>query len=136
MSGESAIPSVGFPWGTFIAVVVIGAFSLLSLYLGFEAIASGRTEDANYYLILGSTGFAAMGYMIFRSRVTTVRKPPIPRVEVVATLECPACGFKKVRGFKKGDYVFKEDEPCTHCQGRMVIIRIHKREKKRKIRRW
>lgn len=135
MSGESAIPSVGFPWGTFIAVVVIGAFSLLSLYLGFEAIASGRNEDANYYLLLGSTGFAAMGYMIFRSRVTTVRKPLVPRVEVVTTLECPECGFKKVRGFKRGDYVFKEDEPCTQCEGRTIITRINRREKK-KVRRW
>jgi len=135
MSGESTIPSVGFPWGTLIAVVVVGAFSLLSLYLGFEAMASGRTEDANYYLLLGSTGFAAMGYMIFRSRVTTVRKPTVPRVEVVTTLECPGCGFKKVRAFRRGDYIFKEDEPCNHCEGKMVITRIHRREKK-KVRRW
>ena len=135
MSSEGAIPSVGFPWGTFIAVIIIGAFSLLSLYLGFEAIASGRTEDANYYILLGSTGFAAMGYMIFRSRVTTVRKPSIPRVEVVTTLECPKCGFKKVRGFKRGDYVFKEDEPCPNCDGVLTITRIHRREKKRS-RRW
>jgi hypothetical protein len=32
-----------------------------------------------------------------------------------------------VRDFQRGDYVFKDDEPCTRCEGKMVITGIHRR---------
>lgn len=111
---------------TLIVVVVIGVFSLFSLYLGFQAYGSDSPEQANYYIIIGTAGFAAIGYMLFRTKTFSSTKLKVPQVKVTTTLECPQCGLKRVRGFERGDYVFKDDEPCTRCEGNMVITRIHR----------
>jgi len=124
-------------WVTLAVVVVIGIFSLLSLWLGFQAYGSEHPEQANYYIIIGTAGFAAIGYMFFRTKaITSSRKSvTVPKVEVVTILECPSCELKRVRDFQKGDYVYKDDEPCTRCEGTMVITGIHKRaEPKKKTR--
>jgi hypothetical protein len=128
-SSETQYPSMSLSWVTLIVVVIIGVFSLFSLYMGFQAYGSEHPEQANYYIIIGTAGFAAMGYMFFRTRAIASIKLDVPRVNVVTTLECPKCDLKRIREFQRGDYVFKDDEPCTRCEGQMVITRIHKREK-------
>jgi predicted RNA-binding Zn-ribbon protein involved in translation (DUF1610 family) len=130
-SGGAAYPSMSLSWVTLIVVVVIGIFSLFSLYLGFQAYGSDHPEKANYYIIIGTVGFAAMGYMFFRTRALSSIRLEVPRVEVVTTLECPQCGLKRIREFEHGDYVFKDDEPCNRCDGKVVITRIHRREKEK-----
>lgn len=115
-------------WMTLLVVVAIGVFSLVSLYLGFQAYGSDNPEHASYYIIIGTAGFAAMGYMFFRTKAISTTRLKVPKVDVVTTLECPKCGLKRIREFKRGDYVFKDDEPCTRCDGQMVILRIHRRE--------
>lgn len=130
-------PMMSLSWVTLAVVVVIGIFSLLSLWLGFQAYGSEHPEQANYYIIIGTAGFAAIGYMFFRTKaITSSRKSvTVPKVEVVTILECPSCELKRVRDFQKGDYVYKDDEPCTRCEGTMVITGIHKRaEPKKKTR--
>jgi len=128
-SSETQYPSMSLSWVTLIVVVIIGVFSLFSLYMGFQAYGSEHPEQANYYIIIGTAGFAAMGYMFFRTRAISSIKLDVPRVNVVTTLECPQCDLKRIREFERGDYVFKDNEPCTRCEGQMVITRIHKREK-------
>jgi len=130
-SSGAAYPSLSLSWVTLIVVVVIGIFSLFSLYMGFQAYGSDHPEQANYYIIIGTAGFAAMGYMFFRTRAISTARLEVPRVDVVTTLECPECGLKRIREFVRGDYVYKDDEPCTRCDGRMVITRIHRREKEK-----
>ncbi len=120
--GGGAIPQT--PWVVILGALALGIFSLLNLYLGFEAYASGRSEQASYYILIGSVGFAAMGYMFFRARVPPRRRALIPRVEVLTTIECPSCGLKRVRGFEREDYIFRRDIPCTKCGGQAVITRI------------
>jgi len=131
-SSETQYPSMSLSWVTLIVVVIIGVFSLFSLYMGFQAYGSEHHEQANYYIIIGTAGFAAMGYMFFRTRAIASIKLDVPRVNVVTTLECPQCDLKRIREFERGDYVFKDDEPCTRCEGKMVITRIHKREKEKR----
>ncbi len=131
-SSETQYPSMSLSWVTLIVVVIIGVFSLFSLYMGFQAYGSEHPEQANYYIIIGTAGFAAMGYMFFRTRAIASIKLDVPRVNVVTTLECPQCDLKRIREFERGDYVFKDDEPCTRCEGKMVITRIHKREKEKR----
>jgi len=128
-SSGTKYPSLSLSWVTLIVVVVIGVFSLFSLYMGFQAYGSDHPEQANYYIIIGTAGFAAMGYMFFRTRSISSTKLEVPQVNVVATLECPQCGLKRIREFVRGDYVFKDDEACTRCEGQVVITRIHRREK-------
>ena len=128
----SEYPSLSLSWTTLIVVVVIGVFSLFSLYMGFQAYGSDNPEQANYYIIIGTTGFAAMGYMFFRARALASRRLEVPKVDVVTTLECPQCDLKRIREFAHGDYVFKDDEPCTQCEGMVTITSIHRREKEKK----
>jgi hypothetical protein len=117
---------------TLLAIVVIGIFSLFSLYLGFRSYEVEKVDQAFYYILIGTTGFAAMGFMFFRSRSVVQSKLDAPKADVITTLECPKCGLKTVRDFQRGDYVFRSDIPCTRCDGQMVITRVHRRKRSEK----
>ncbi|RJS89454.1 hypothetical protein CW700_04050 [Candidatus Bathyarchaeota archaeon] len=131
MSGydRSVYPTFGISRTLLIALLFIGALSLLSLYLGFDAYLSDHPARASLYLLMGTSGFALIGYMFFRSRSTIERIFSIPQVEVVTTLECKTCGLKKIRPFRRGDYLFKEADECTRCKGKMNIVKIYGRER-------
>jgi hypothetical protein len=122
-------PSMSLSWVTLAAIVVIGIFSLFSLWMGFQAYGSDNPENALSYIVVGTAGFAAIGYMFFRTKavMSSPKRSIVPEVEVITTLECPSCNLKRVRDFQRGDYVFKDDEPCTRCEGKMVITGIHRR---------
>jgi hypothetical protein len=85
-------------------------------------------------MIIGVAGFAAMGFMFFRTRAIVKSKLDVPKVDVLTTLECQKCDEKVVREFKRGDYVFKDEAPCTKCDGRMIITRVHRKKKTEKER--
>jgi hypothetical protein len=130
----SAPPVTGIraSWINLAIIVVIGILSLVSLYFGFQSFAEDQMT-AYTYLLIGALGFAAIGYMLFRGgRPTSQQKMDIPRVEVITTLDCPKCSLKRVRDFKQGDYVFKSDEPCTRCDGIMIISRINRKKEPEK----
>jgi len=124
--------TLGMPRTLLIVLLLIGALSIVSLFLGFDAYLSDKQQKASLYLLLGTGGFALIGYMFFRSKSLMEKVDIIPRLEVVTTLECPNCGLKKIRSFKQGDYLFKEDEECTRCKGKMVVGKIYGREKPKK----
>jgi hypothetical protein len=53
-------------------------------------------------------------------------------------VQCAKCGFKNIREFKRGDFVFKEtDEPCPKDNQKMIISAIYRevkdKEKAREI---
>jgi hypothetical protein len=133
-SKGSEYPAFSMSLVTLLAIVVIGIFSLFSLFLGFQSYGADKIDQAYYYMIIGVAGFAAMGFMFFRTRAIVHSKLDVPKVEVLTTLECPKCGQKIVRAFERGDYVFKGDIPCTKCDGRMVITRVHRKKKTEKER--
>ena len=120
--------SMNQSWIGLAAILIVGVLALISLYMGFQNWGKDMMT-AYMYGFIGVSGFAAIGYMLFRS------KPPTPQgaqvfkqVEVVTTLECPKCSLKRVRDFKRGDYIFKGDEPCTRSDGLMTITRIHRKK--------
>lgn len=131
MSGDerTAYPAFVISRTLLLLLLFVGALSLLSLYLGFEAYLSDRPEGAMTYLIMGAGGFALIGYMFFRSKSALNKVTSIPKIEVVTTLECQNCGLKKIRPFQRGDYLFKEDEDCTRCEGKMAVEKIYGRER-------
>jgi len=51
---------------------------------------------------------------------------------IVTTSECEECGFKSLRKFERGDYVFKPVDKCPKCNKVMIITSIHSEEKTRK----
>lgn len=129
------LPSMGGNWITLAAMVIVGALALFSLYTGFQAYSSGEIQTAIYYILMGVSGFAAIGYMLFRGRPSSDEKLEVKEVEVLTTIECPQCKLKLVREFQKGDYLFKSDLPCTRCEGTATITRIHQRKKEPERRR-
>ncbi len=135
--GSSTAPAAGMTasWVAYAAILIVGFLSLLSLYMGF--INYGDNPDiALIFLFLGAAGFAAIGYLLFRGKapVGEAKHEPleIKKVEVYTTLECPKCQQKRVRDFKRGDFVFKDDEPCTRCDGMMMVTKITRKKEDEK----
>jgi len=80
---------------------------------------------ATYWLLLGFIALALSMYVLFQTRQRMLRlrieAPPI-----TTTIECRKCGFKSIREFQRGDYVFKEVEPCQKCREKMIITAIYR----------
>jgi len=126
---QTVYPSVGFSRLTLVVLMFVGALSLLSLYLGFDAMLSDNMSRATIYLTMGTSGFALIGYMFFRAKPGAEGRDAIPRMDIATTLECQSCGFKRIRPFQRGDFMFKEAEECSRCKGRMFIEKIFGRER-------
>jgi hypothetical protein len=135
-SSDTNVPAgITTNWVSLAALAIVGLLSLFSLYMGFQEWGTDQ-ETSLIYIFIGAAGFAAIGYMVFRRQasVNTPRKElEIQKVDVVTTLECPKCNLKRVRDFKRGDYIFKDDEPCTRCDGIMKITRITRKKDEKEI---
>ena len=120
-------------WVAYAAILIVGILSLFSLYMGFVNFPDNM-EVAIIYMLIGAAGFAAIGYLLFRGKPATSKSQPleVKKVEVFTTLECPKCQQKRVRDFKRGDYIFKDDEPCTRCEGMMMITKITRKKEEEK----
>jgi hypothetical protein len=135
MSQDTApLAGAGQTWVTLIAMIIVGGLALISLYMGFQAYGNNEVETAFMYLIIGTSGFIAIGYSLFSSKPVRDDRLKAKEKEVITTLECNQCNLKRVRAFQRGDYLFKRDEPCMRCAGTMVITKIHTREEKKKKR--
>jgi len=105
------------------------ALSLSVLVLAISAFPQNQ-EAAGYLLIIGFLGVAVSGYVLFQTRRRIlglrIEVPPI-----TTTIECRKCGFKNVREFQRGDYIFKELEPCQKCNDKMLITAIYREVRER-----
>jgi hypothetical protein len=119
-------------WVAVAAIILVGALAMFSIYKGFEAFGNENMEEAFMYLVIGASGFVAIGYSFFRARSVSKESLEMKKTDVITTLECPQCNLKRVRSFQRGDYLFKSDEPCTRCEGNMLITRIHTRKEEKK----
>ncbi|MCW4014419.1 MAG: hypothetical protein NWF07_15730 [Candidatus Bathyarchaeota archaeon] len=119
-------------WTTLALMVVVGAIALASLYMGFTNYGEGNIETAFMYILIGVSGFVALGFTFFRAKPVSKTQDGPKEAEVVTTLECPQCNLKRVRAFQPGDYIFKKDEPCTRCEGMMTITKINARKDPKK----
>ncbi|MFQ6074002.1 MAG: hypothetical protein ACE5KC_02170 [Candidatus Bathyarchaeia archaeon] len=104
--------------------------SVFSLFLGADAYLSGDVESGSTYMILGATTLALSSYVLFQTRKRILRlalkAPPI-----TTTILCEKCGLKNLRDFQRGDYIFKEVEPCPKCNEKMVIASIYREVKEK-----
>ena len=131
-NGSKTAAGMQVSWVAYAAILVVGLLSLFSLYMGFLNYSTSQ-DIALIYMFIGAAGFAAIGYMLFKGKSPAKQDPlEVKKAEVFTTLECPKCGQKRVRDFKRGDYVFKDDEPCTRCDGMMVITRITRKKEEDK----
>jgi predicted membrane protein len=111
-------------------VLVVLALSIVALFLSVNLFLAGNEIVAGYLLIIG---FIAMGlsvYVMFQSRKRAASLK-IEAPKVMTTVECRKCGIKNVREFQRGDFVYKDLDPCQKCDDKMVITAIYKEVKEK-----
>lgn len=120
---------------TMMMIFIVLAISFAAIILAIQAYSVYENQFAAAYLMfIGILGVALSLYTIMQVRKRLARLK-IESPPVVTTIECKKCGFKSVREFQRGDYVFKEVEPCKKCNENMMITAIYRefKEKRREI---
>ena len=114
-------------------LLVTFLLSIFSIFLGVDAYLSGDAESGSTYMILGATTLALSSYVLFQTR-RKILKLALKTQPINTTILCEKCGLKNVRDFQRGDYIFKEVEPCPKCNEKMSISSIYREVKeKRKV---
>ncbi|OGD48032.1 hypothetical protein A3K79_03620 [Candidatus Bathyarchaeota archaeon RBG_13_46_16b] len=103
------------------------ALSTTALILAFNAFSSDPVISG-WLILLGFVGVGISMYVLLQAR-RRVRRLSIAIAPVTTTIECKKCGFKSVREFQRGDYIFKEVEPCQKCNENMMITAIYREVK-------
>lgn len=110
----------------FLAIIVITlALSIVAIFSGVTAYINGDTGTVYPSLLIGVSGLALSAYMLFQTRRRTLQFT-IKMQPVTTTLLCQKCGFKNLREFERGDYIFKEAEECPKCKEEMQISSIYR----------
>jgi len=129
---SKAPPNAATKISSFVLMIIFIALalSLTALILATTFFGQGNEVVAGYLLLLGFLGVALSTYVVFQARRRILRlrieTPPI-----ITTIECKKCGFKSVREFQRGDYIFKEVEPCQKCTDKMLITAIFREIKEK-----
>ena len=117
-----------------LVVFITLALSLVALILSVSII--GENSDAAWLLlVLGLLGVAISTYVLVETR-RRISKLKIVVPPVMTTIECRKCGVKNVREFQRGDYIFKETEPCQKCSDKMLITAIYREVKEKQKERF
>jgi hypothetical protein len=130
MSRASRTTGTRIPTLFLIVIFIALAMSLAALIAGVSFLEQNQLLSG-YLLLLGFLGVALSTYVLFQARRRLLRL----RIEVppiTTTIECKKCGFKNVREFQRGDYVFKEVDLCQKCNEKMLVTAIY-REVKEKV---
>jgi hypothetical protein len=122
---------------SFVLLVVFLTLALSLMALIFAAAIVGGTFNvgndltgAYVLLALGLLGVAISTYVLAQTR-RRLSKLKIVVPPVNTTIECKKCGIKTVREFQRGDYIFKETEPCQKCNDKMLITAIYREVKEK-----
>ena len=110
-----------------VIILVTLVMAIVSLYQAF------RVEDLNTrinFAMIGATTLAFSAYLLFQSR-RKMRRFTIKIQRVVTTILCRKCGFKTIRDFQRGDYIFKETEEFPKCNEKMLIASIYREAKEK-----
>jgi hypothetical protein len=116
----------------FIVIVVVG-LSIVALLSAFYAYTLGNDVVAGFLVIIGLLALGLSMAVLYQTRgkASTI-KSDSPKV--MTTIECSSkgCGFKSVREFQRGDFVFKElDVTCQKCGSKQMITGIFKEVKEK-----
>ena len=115
---------------------IMFAIIMIALLLAIVAIYMGFTESqrdpttATFLLSMGIAILAVSGYMMYQTRKRMIRLMSVDIQPLSSTVQCAKCGFRNIREFKRGDFVFKEtDEPCHKDNQKMTISAIYREVK-------
>jgi len=116
-----------------LAIIMITlVLSLASIYYGIESYTKNNSADGSLFLTMGVTTLIISAYLLLqtRKRMLTVGMAMQP---LNTTLECQKCGFKNIREFQRGDFVFKHaEDQCPKCNEKTLTIGSIFREVKEK----
>ena len=101
------------------------AIILVTFALSAVALYQAITDESYSLLLIGGSGFAISAYMLFQTRRKTMHLE-IREQPVITTIACKKCGFKNIRDFQRGDYVFKEADSCPKCNEKMSVTSIYR----------
>jgi len=118
-----------------VIVMITLVLALAFIYMGLQAYLGDKFEDGSLNLTLGMALLAISTYLLFQTK----RRPLKKGLEIQplnTTVLCQKCGFKNVREFQRGDYVFKQiGDPCPKCSEKTLSISAVFREVKEKTKR-
>jgi hypothetical protein len=128
MSNNSSSTATRISAYLMIIVLIVMVLSIVALILSVNAFIIGNEIVAGYLLIIGLLAMILSIYVLFQSRRRAARMK-IETPKVMTTIECKKCGFKNIREFQRGDFVFKELEDCKKCDEKKIITAIYKEVK-------
>lgn len=113
--------------------IIILAWAVWAMYSAFNFQQQGNTESFYFYAAASSVAIvlAVTSIMQMRRRVMLLRSLA---VKVLSVVLCANCGFKVVRTFSLGDFVYKEVGKCQQCNGTMRVDVIYAEEPPKKNR--
>jgi hypothetical protein len=113
--------------------VIILAWAVWAMYNAFNFQQQGNTESFYFYAAASSVAIvlAVSSIMQMRRRILLLQSLA---VKVLSVVLCANCGFKVVRGFADGDFVYKEVGKCQQCSGTMRVDSIYAEEPAKKPR--
>jgi len=109
----------------FLIILVALGLSLTAFSLAVIEYGGGDPTQGSYFVLIGFMGIALLTYMLLQTRKRTFRLP-IQAQRVATTILCQKCGFKNIRDFERGDYVFKDVDECPKCNEKMTIASIYR----------
>jgi len=115
-----------------VIVLIVIVISISALFLAAEAYVTGQDPlVAGFLALIGLIAMTLSVFMLFQSRRQSVEMK-LETPKVMTTIECKKCGYKNVREYQRGDYVFKELEPCQKCPDtKQIITAIYKEVKEK-----
>jgi hypothetical protein len=113
------------------AVIMIALMvALVCIYLGLNEYLLGDSSTASLYMSTGIVTLAVSTYMMYQTRKRMIRLTSLEMQPLSSTVQCMKCGFKNIREFKRGDFVFKEtEEMCPKDNLKMTISAIYREVK-------
>jgi Zn ribbon nucleic-acid-binding protein len=117
-----------------IGALIVLFIAIISIYAAYAVLSSSQAsiEEVGYYLLIGTMMLLLSAYLMGATRrKTTIVQNIIPQ-DVLSIDECAKCGFKNVRTFVRGDYVFKTSGKCPKCSETMSTAAIYREEKTRR----
>lgn len=112
------------PLSVLLIMLVLVVVCLIAIIVAVDMFTENQLLS-EYLLLFGLAALVAAGYALIQIR-RRVMKLKIELPPVTTTIECKKCGFKTVRTFERGDYVFKEVDKCQKCNDKMLITAIYR----------
>lgn len=111
--------------------VIILAWAVWAMYSALNFQQQGNMESFYFYAIASSVAIvlAISSIAQMRRRILVLQSLA---TRVLSVVLCGSCGFKVVRVFAAGDFVYREVGKCQQCSGSMRIESIYAEEPAKK----